>query len=85
MKIYAADTGFTSDLLPKSLPKQLGLPFLGREIDVDGHIDARKDGIKFIGKAVHVFDNTYRCLAEVAGAVCVVEVSVTWLGEQKKT
>ncbi len=57
---------------------QLGLPFGGKTIDVDGIEDPKYQGqIRYIGKANHVFDNIYRCLAQVGGALCVVEIVVT--------
>ncbi len=60
-------------------PTQLGLPFYGKELDVDGVIDAQSKGcVQYIGKATHVFDNTWRCLANVEGALCVVEVRITF-------
>lgn len=56
-------------------PVQLGLPWFGRQIDVDQRLDDR-GYIQYIGKATHVFDDVYRCLANVAGALCVVEVTI---------
>lgn len=57
--------------------KQLGLPFYGKIIDVDGLDDPKGRGqIRYIGKATHVFDNVYRCLATVGSSLCVVEVTV---------
>jgi len=55
--------------------EQLSLAFYGKHIDVDGRQD--RDGrITYRGKAMHVHDNTYRCLAQVDHALCVVEVTV---------
>ncbi len=45
------------------------------EFDVDGHVDAR--GIEYIGKASLQFNGKWRCLANVGGALCVVEVKIT--------
>lgn len=44
------------------------------EIDLDGHIDAK--GVRYIGKAHRQPDGTWRCLAEVQGCLCVVEVRI---------
>jgi hypothetical protein len=46
------------------------------EFDVDGHVDAK--GIRYIGKAVLMGDGTWRCLANVGGALCRVEVKITF-------
>jgi hypothetical protein len=46
------------------------------EVDVDGVVDAR--GVQFIGRAARQPDGTWRCLANVAGALCIVEVKVTF-------
>ena len=45
---------------------------LPNELDVDGIVDAK--GVKFIGKATRQANGTYRCLADVGGALCIVEV-----------
>lgn len=58
-------------------PTQLGLPFYGRFVDVDGMTDpVRGEGVRYMGKATHVFDDVYWCLAAVSGALCVVEVTI---------
>jgi hypothetical protein len=44
------------------------------EVDVDGRVVG--DYIELIGKATHVDGTTYRCLANVTGNLCVVEVSI---------
>ena len=44
-------------------------------IDVDGMVD--RHGIKFIGLATLMGDGSYRCLADVSGCLCVVEVKIT--------
>lgn len=58
---------------------QLPLPFYGKVIDVDGMRDSRCEGITYWGKATCVFDDVYRCLANVGGTLCVVEITVTTL------
>ncbi len=56
--------------------QQLGLPFYGKTLDVDGRLDL--DGlVTYYGKATHVFDRTYRCLARVGDALCIVEIEVS--------
>ena len=61
------------------LPQQVGLPFYGKMVDVDGFVDPKyKGGVIYMGKAVHVFDNIYRCLATCDGALCIVEASITF-------
>lgn len=44
------------------------------EIDVDDVTDSK--GVRFIGKATRQPNGEYHCLADVGGALCVVEVSV---------
>jgi hypothetical protein len=44
------------------------------EIDLDGHVDAR--GVQYVGNAAKQADGTWRCLAVVGGALCVVEVRI---------
>lgn len=44
------------------------------EIDLDGHVDSK--GVKFIGKAKRHSDGTWRVLADVVGALCLVEVRI---------
>ncbi len=59
------------------LPQQIALPFYGKTLDVDELCDPKHpEVIQFMGVATHVFDNVYRCLANVGGALCVVEVTV---------
>jgi hypothetical protein len=52
----------------------------GTEINVDGMHDAK--GVRFLGKATLMGDGTWRCLADVGGALCRVEVKITF---QEKT
>lgn len=58
-------------------PVQLGLPFYGKDVLVDGIVDEARQ-ISYLGKATHVFDNLYKCLAVVGGALCVVEVTISF-------
>jgi len=58
---------------------QLDLPFKLREVDVDGLLDPRSTEtsfIQYIGKAHEQLDGTWRCLANVHGALCRVEVKI---------
>ena len=43
--------------------------------DVDGHVDRR--GVQYIGKATRQPYGTWQCLANVGGALCIVECTVT--------
>ncbi len=45
------------------------------EIDLDGILD-ETTGIRYLGKARRDFGGQWRCLADVVGALCLVEVSV---------
>jgi hypothetical protein len=51
-------------------------PRLVQEIDVDGMLDRTDDRISYIGKATLQPNGKYRCLANVAGMLCLVEVSL---------
>lgn len=44
-------------------------------LDVDGYVDAQ--GIQYIGKATKQTDGSWRCLANVAGSFCIVEIKLT--------
>lgn len=45
------------------------------EVDVDGYVDDKN--IRYIGKAVRLGGtDLYRCLANVAGCLCWVEVRI---------
>ena len=44
------------------------------EIDLDGHVDTK--GVQYVGKATKQADGTWRCLAVVGVALCVVEVRI---------
>jgi len=61
---------------PARPPEQMPLPFYGATIDVDGMHDPKCDQITYWGKATCVFDNVYRCYANVGGNLCIVEISV---------
>ena len=50
--------------------------------DVDGYVDDK--GIEYIGKAYEMSDGTWRCLANVLGALCLVEASVTCLNSEEE-
>lgn len=45
------------------------------EIDLDGLVD-EATGIRYLGKATRVFDGSWRCLACVGAALCLVELRV---------
>ena len=45
------------------------------ELDVDGMAD-HKHNIIYIGKATKMEDGTWRCLANVGGSLCLVEVNI---------
>ena len=47
-----------------------------KEIDVDGIKDPNYE-ITYIGKATQMDDGTWRCLANVEGALCLVEVKIS--------
>ncbi len=46
-----------------------------QEIDLDGQVDEARQ-VKYIGKASKRSDGTWACLANVSGALCVVEVEI---------
>jgi len=46
------------------------------EIDIDGMVDMEKN-IQYIGKAKKQPDGKWHCLANVSGALCIVEVVIT--------
>lgn len=45
-------------------------------IDIDGRYDSRTDAIRYLGFATRQPSGLYRVLANVGGALCVVEVSL---------
>ena len=66
-------------------PLQLGLPFHGKTIDVDKLRDPKHpEEIEYWGKAIHIFDDIYHCLANVGGTLCVVEVTIKSPATEKK-
>jgi hypothetical protein len=56
----------------EQLPLRLSNP---PQIDVDKMMDPKYD-IIYLGKATLQFDGTWRCLANVHGALCLVEASI---------
>jgi hypothetical protein len=54
------------------------------ELDVDGMKDPNHD-ITYMGKATRMDDGTWRCLANVEGALCLVEVDVNLSKEDKRS
>jgi hypothetical protein len=51
----------------------------GEEIDIDGLIDyeTRYGRIRYVGKAYELANGSWRCLADVRGMLCRVEVKIT--------
>lgn len=47
------------------------------EVDVDGRVDRK--GVRYVGKARRQPDGTWRALADVGGALCLVECTVVFL------
>lgn len=45
------------------------------EVDLDGTFDEQKQ-VRYIGKAWRMPDGTWRCLADVHGCLCRVQVSI---------
>lgn len=45
-------------------------------INVSGMIDAKNDHIRFLSEAVQQFDGTWRCVADVDGLLCWVQVTI---------
>jgi hypothetical protein len=54
------------------------VPILPEEVDVDGRVDPVRPGIEYRGKARRQPDGTWRCLAAVGYALCIVEVRLTF-------
>ena len=46
------------------------------EVSVEGFVDAK--GIRYIGKAAKQPDGKWICLADVGGALCRVEVTISF-------
>jgi len=49
----------------------------GKEINIDGRVDSNNANIKYLGSALEMDDGTWRCCANVGGALCLVEVILT--------
>jgi hypothetical protein len=47
----------------------------GNTLDIDGRVDSK--GVRYMGAAYEMTDGTWRCLADVGGALCIVEVTIT--------
>ena len=48
---------------------------------VEVHVDGMEPkGVVFIGKAMQMFDGTWRALADVAGCLCLVELKIKLRG-----
>jgi hypothetical protein len=45
-----------------------------RQLDVDGMVDQK--GVRFLGTATQQFNGSWQCLADVGGALCLVEVKI---------
>lgn len=54
---------------------QLDLPLKWPEICVDGIVDEARN-IRYFGKATMMPSGKWRCIADVGGALCVVEVVI---------
>jgi hypothetical protein len=51
------------------------------EVDLDGRID-EENGIEYIGKARRQRNGKWTCLADVRGALALVEVTLRWAEPQ---
>jgi hypothetical protein len=51
------------------------------KVNLDGHVDEK--GVEFIGWARRQEDGTYRCLANIHNNLCLVEVKLIPLEEEK--
>jgi len=70
------DLDFSDDL--EACLLEAGYTPPGDEIDLEGYVDSK--GIRYFGKArrsVGDGEGVYRCLADVGGALCLVELKVT--------
>lgn len=50
-----------------------------RTICIEGRIDESRQ-IRYLGEATQMFDGTWRCLAEVQGCLCLVQITLTGEG-----
>ncbi len=57
-----------------SVGAQLELQLYTDEVDLEGYVDKR--GIRYLGKARKQSSGKWICLADVAGALCLVEISI---------
>lgn len=57
------------------MQRPLEATLLPREVDVDG-VTSPDGQVRYIGKATRQPDGTWRCLADVKGQLCLVEVTV---------
>lgn len=55
---------------------QLEFNLYPEEVNVDGMVDKR--GIRYIGKAKRCNNGRWRCLADLHGMLCIVEVTITF-------
>lgn len=46
------------------------------QVNVDGIIDRRHPSVQYLGFATRQENGLWRCLANVGGALCIVEVSI---------
>jgi len=60
----------------ESLSEEARKAVLTGEVDLDGYVDLR--GVEYIGKAARQPDGTWRCLAKVGDALCIVEAKITF-------
>ena len=64
-----------------TMPEQLELK-TGRVFDIDGHVaETRYGQIRYIGKAYELVTGVWRCLADVRGMLCRVEVKIHLEGD----
>lgn len=56
--------------------RQLELDLYQEEFSLDGHIDTK--GIRYIGSARKKNNGKWNCLADVDGALCVVELTLSF-------
>ena len=57
--------------------KQLELQLYTDEVDVEGRHDRSRPNVQYIGKARKQNNGLWTCLANVGGALCLVEVKIT--------
>lgn len=46
------------------------------EVDVEGHVD--EHGFRYFGKATLQASGMWKCLADIGGMLCIVEVKLTF-------